>query len=445
MSQDGSIQDNGFLYSGAVATRMACHLGDHKASVLCNILGDQPLFYIDYVDAEDAELTDQLLAADMPADYYPENVEALRTRLSRLESASQHIDGYARDNIETAFDAAVNGLARFTTPEEILACLEKSRFAMAMFDAVRARNLHLIMNPQVDTAQYDRGHVTIHINPRLPAPIAALMCVRALRQAWLHIQGAAINPLHFAPEEAILLNRIQHADMACAMVRAAWEMNLSGQKDAWGRILTGSAYDLAAGFAREAITDFRALNNGHAAHATFERWFFSGRCKDVDRKLIQQMLADHHGFVFDNAHVSRMVTADIIARTGDLPLGRNYLTGMVEIVLSDPLFTEVRDRSNANFLWFIKFERSFRATEGGPDKSLEHSLQGMNAIPAGVIHSTLAEQQEASNAGSAEIITFKGSFNGRKPAAQGAMGAKNGTDDMATVYYLDHFLSLSNR
>ena len=31
--------------------------------------------------------------------------------------------------------------------------------------------------------------------------------------------------------------------------------------------------------------------------------------------------------------------------------------------MTDPIFTDVRDRSNANFLWFIKFERSFKETE----------------------------------------------------------------------------------
>ena len=31
--------------------------------------------------------------------------------------------------------------------------------------------------------------------------------------------------------------------------------------------------------------------------------------------------------------------------------------------MDDPIFADGRDRSNANFLWFVKFERSFRETE----------------------------------------------------------------------------------
>ena len=37
--------------------------------------------------------------------------------------------------------------------------------------------------------------------------------------------------------------------------------------------------------------------------------------------------------------------------------------------MDDAIFNEVRDRSNANFLWFVKFERSFRETE----QHLQHS------------------------------------------------------------------------
>ncbi|MCB1538316.1 MAG: hypothetical protein H6865_03115 [Rhodospirillales bacterium] len=436
--------DAPYLYTGTLATRMACHLGERKASVLCNLLGDQPLFYIDYVDAEDVEL-DTLMGTDLLAEYQPDDVAGVRARINRLESASRHIDGYERESTEAAFDRAASRTAEFTTIEQLVAVLEKSRIAQSMLADLDARKLNIVMNPQIDSAIYDRAQVAIHVNPRLPAETAALAGVRALRQAWLHLRGAAINPLFFAPEEAILLNRIQHADLACTMIRAAWEMNLSGERGPWARILTGSAYDLAAGFAREAITDFRALNNGQAAHAAFERWFFSGRCKNVDRRLIQTMLADHHGLVFENPSVSRMVTGDVIARTGDMPLGKNYLTGLVEMVLADPLFTEVRDRSNANFLWFIKFERSFRAAEAATGAVAEHNLQGMVPNTADAIPGAPTVQQTENHDRLAEIIAFKGPYKPGKPARKGARRAKNGTDDMATVYYLDHFLTLSNR
>ncbi|MBU6235333.1 MAG: hypothetical protein KGQ41_05775, partial [Alphaproteobacteria bacterium] len=303
----------------------------------------------------------------------------------------------------------------------------------AMYADARKRGVTITIDPQVDTATYDRDRQCVKVNPRLTQSMGALAAARAIRQAWLHMNGAAIHPLHFAPEEAVLLNRIQEADCAIMAIRAAWEMNLSGEKAAWARIITLSGYDLATGFAREAIADFRALNNGHAGHAAFERWFFSGRCKDVDRKLIQQMLADNHGLVFENPQVSKMVTNDIIARTGELPMGKNYLSGLVETILSDPLFTEVRDRSNANFLWFIKFERSFRATEEG----LERNLQGVPQIPAGAA-SGAPQNQESADAPRASVVAFTGVTRQNKKAKS----RKSGTENVATVYYIDHFLSL---
>lgn len=442
MSLDDTLTDNGFLYTGPLAARMACHLGDFKASALCNILGDQPLFYIDYVDA-DSEADDIFALLDNDAntasgEFYPDNIQELRKRVARMESASQHIDGYVREDILKAFDAAQTAQTEIKNVEEILSLLLQSGFASALYNDTKARGLTIALSAQTDTASYDRDLINIQVNPRLPLDLAALSVVRALRQAWLHLNGAAINPLNFAPEEAVLLNRIQHADLVCAVIRAAWEFNLAGQKGAWSRILTGSAYDLAVGFAREAITDFRALNNGSAAHAVFERWFFSGRCKDVDRKLIQHMLADHHGLIFDHPHISKMVTGDIIARTGDMPVGKNYLTGLIEIILTDPLFTEVRDRSNANFLWFIKFERSFRASED----NMEQPLHGVPHIPAGASTGAPSEKEAFPNAArQAEVITFKSPH----VAAKGQVAAKNGTNDMATVYYLDHFLGLSRR
>lgn len=94
----GTENNNGdsFIYHGPLATRMACHMGDRLSPVICNILGDQPLFYIDYVDADEAELDASLgllTGEQMPAEFYPENLDSLRARMARLEGASQHIDG----------------------------------------------------------------------------------------------------------------------------------------------------------------------------------------------------------------------------------------------------------------------------------------------------------------------------------------------------------------
>ena len=94
----------------------------------------------------------------------------------------------------------------------------------------------------------------------------------------------------------------------------------------------------------------------------FETWFLSDRCRVEDRRLIQAMLADHQGTVFDADAPMQAVSRELIAALGSVPFGKNYLAAHASTIISDAVFTEVRDRSNANFLWFIKFERSFRET-----------------------------------------------------------------------------------
>jgi hypothetical protein len=439
MTTDGTQTFNSFLYNGPLAARMACHMGDLKPAAICNLLGDQPLFYIDYVDHEEKDILDRISMDDpaISAEYYAENIEELQRRMARLEGASQHIDGYAREDVSGAFDLATSRLGHSSvilSLADLESSIVKTSMVSALYKAASAKGLKLVLSACTDTAHYDRDQLIVYINPRLDVSMSIMVVSRALREAWVHMSGAAIHPLHFAPEEAILLNRIQKADLAVTTIRAAWEMNLSGDKAAWARILTLSAYDLAVGFAREAIADFRSLNNGHAAHAAFERWFFSDRCRAVDRKLIQSMLADNHGLTFENAQVSRMVTGDVIARTGEMPVGKNYLSQLIEIILSDPLFTEVRDRSNANFLWFVKFERSFRASEDG----VEQTLQPVPLLTAG--SGVDLALQDGLNA-TPSVVPFTG-VTRQKNQVNGLTKAR---DTEATVYYIDHFLNFSNR
>ena len=165
------------------------------------------------------------------------------------------------------------------------------------------------------------------------------------------------------PDQAILINRAQHADLSISMIRIAWELQLAEYKETWKRIENSSLADLGRAFAREAFVDFRSLNNGAACAAVFEAWFLSERCRYHDKKLIQIMLADYQGHVFGSQQASRNISIDLICSLGEQPFGKNYLSTHAQMILSDPVFTEIRDRSNANFLWFIKFEQSFRETE----------------------------------------------------------------------------------
>jgi hypothetical protein len=179
--------------------------------------------------------------------------------------------------------------------------------------------------------------------------------------------------------------------------------------------------------------DFRTLNNGAAASAVFEAWFLSERCRLEDRKLIQQMLADYQGYVFEGDQGSQQVTAELIAALGAVPFGKNYLAPFVSTIMSDALFTDVRDRSNANFLWFIKFERSFREAEqelqsvegkdGGAsatDRShknnglaTEHEEAAIITLPFGKDGTPAVKNAPVGDGAGAQIISFQ--RNASKP------------------------------
>lgn len=436
-----------FTYSGPLATRMACTLGDMSdasaRTVLCNILGDQPLFYVDYIDSEEVDFLDPLALFDTDMNGLPPEIRGMQERMMRLEKAARHVDEASRRaKIPTELDffRACYNAAHIDSDQQALlhkdgveALIEQSRFLTLMWQDCKLQGAKLRLSDQVEYVTYDREARSLLINPYQNQVQLALTLPRALRQAWMHIQGALIHPLHFSPEEAVLLHRIQTADGVCAGIRAAWELHLGGRKEAWDRLITGSAYDVAVGFARESVADFRALQSGDATRIAFERWFFSGRCKETDRKLIQHMLADQHGLVFEQQAMSRIVTADVIARTGDMPGGKNYLSDLIETIMTDPLFSEVRDRSNANFLWFIKFERSFRQSE----QNLQDPQNTQSPAPLGAGTQNGQQQAVSTHGTSSTIIRFKRP-NRRKKAAD-----KDAQDSAATIYYLDHFTGLS--
>jgi hypothetical protein len=224
-----------------------------------------------------------------------------------------------------------------------------------------------------------------------------------LRRHYQHRQGALIHPLTFHPDNAVLVNRAQNADLVVSIIRVAWELQLSGFKDAWDRVESSSMADLGRAFAREAFLDFRTINNGQASAAVFEAWFLSERCRMQDKILINQMLADHQGYVFELEQSESVMTPALIAALGAMPFGKNYLAEHALTIMEDAIFTDVRDRSNANFLWFIKFERSFRETEQGLQTS--DLLPEQTGSSTAQTHNTQGQFDESIQSPTAEIIS----------------------------------------
>lgn len=351
---------------------MAYTLNNYQP-VLCTLLNDQPYFYMDEDIGDDAE------EGLFETDALESEVAGLQRKIEAYERLSEHF-GQPTDQRFQDFLSDARFICEHTVPavaadaaETLIARLNESRFASTLLSFAQTHGVELICTPQVLTACYDRDGGKILVNPDVGAAGQILLAARELRRHWQHRHGVLLHPLTFHPDQAILINRAQKADLAAAMVRVGWELQLAGDKDVWTEIEHSPMADLGRAFAREAFMDFRTMNNGLANAAVFESWFLSDRCRHQDKKLIQAMLADYQGYVFGSEQVSRTISIDLISALGEMPFGKNYLAGYAEMIMSDPIFTEVRDRSNANFLWFIKFERSFRETE--------QQLQ-----PSGVIH-----------------------------------------------------------
>jgi hypothetical protein len=317
-------------------------------------------------------------------------------------------------------------------------------------ESARQHGVTIRHSAQVADALYARKSGIIHVNPALEPAEQLLLATRELRRHWQHRQGALIHPLLFHPDNAILVNRAQIADLVVSMIRVAWELQLSGYKECWERIENSSMNDLGRAFAREAFLDFRTLNNGQAAAAVFECWFLSDRCRHEDKGLIQQMLSDHQGYVFGmEESTAQQITPTLIFALGSMPYGKNYLAQHAGVIMEDPVFTDVRDRSNANFLWFIKFEHSFRKTE--------QELQIDSDLSTGAArHPVQHEDRSLSHDGTqtADIITLFSS-NGREPGNEKTKSGKgfrlrrsakktgeNGADDAAggnIIYFRQGF------
>ncbi|PZQ49092.1 MAG: hypothetical protein DI551_00115 [Micavibrio aeruginosavorus] len=411
---------------------MAYTLNNYQP-VICTIIADQPYFYMEEENIAD---DDDILGLEEYA-HFEEDMAELKKKMDAYERLAKN---YERDPSRRLADFCadakiITGEKQETAFEEILlpadritALLSNSRMGQALLDCARTHSVYLVESEQVATARYDRESGRILIHPSLGEAEQCLLAVRELRRHWQHRKGVMIHPLTFHPDHAIVINRAQVADQTIAMIRVGWELQLAGQRDVWEHIENSALADLGRAFAREAFTDFRSLANGKASSAVFESWFLSERCRHQDKKLIQAMLADHQGYVFTNEDASRHVTLEMISALGEQPFGKNYLAPYAQAIIEDPVFTEVRDRSNANFLWFIKFERSFRETE--------QALQsGEELSGADILSAPSSQETGKSDHGASIIIPIKpGVIHRGERGVQGAF-LETG-DDSANVIHV---------
>ena len=170
------------------------------------------------------------------------------------------------------------------------------------------------------------------------------------------------NPVHaYQIESLILYHRLIEADSLYWMFRWSWEKLLTG--DEAPIALYRSIYDeLAVAGTREAMGDFRSLKSGKCGQAVTETWFLTELCRAIDTRTIRGVLADysHHKWVDELPFEAALNIAEL---KGEV----NYLSKVLRMMMVDPVFTEVRSRQDANFVWFLKFEGSFQEAENRSD------------------------------------------------------------------------------
>lgn len=405
---------------------------NYTQPVICTYISDMPLFYMDYADDE---LSEEELFDEAELGLLDKEIKTLQSEMAGLESsplfyAPQGVDKVAQFS-ENAADFSNHASAPSSDAQtfqsrldDIIKILENSRVAQAYLSVAQKHKVTILMSNQVENAFYDRRSSSIMINPDMGKTEQILLLARELRRHWQHRQGVLINPLMFQPEHAILVNRALEADLIISVIRTAWELQLAGIRDVWERVENSPMADLARSYAREAFMDFRTINNGVASTAVFETWFLSERCRQQDKKIIQSMLADYKGYVFENIKSSEVVSAELISSLGSMPFGKNYLAQHATTIMNDPVFTEVRDRSNANFLWFIKFERSFKEAER--ELQLESDLS-----THGIRHGLLNKEGQDLNHGnpqSADIIELFANGTSRSKPSRRKPKSKNSAD-----------------
>ncbi len=409
-----------FPNSAAIKNRVCsvAYTLDSKQPVICTYIGDQPLHYMD----EENIIEEEGLFDISDLGFLAHEIKILKDEINKfdlehaLEDTMKSVQDFSDNANSINIDFSLTEKEQKQRLEQIKNILGKSRLAASYLNIAQKHDIKITMSKQVEKAFYDRNSGLILINPDMDINEQVILLSKELRRHWQHRQGVLINPMMFQPENAILINRAQQADLAVSIVRIAWELQLAGNKDVWERVENSSMADLSRAYAREAFIDFRTINNGTASAAVFESWFLSERCREQDKEIIQAMLADYNGYIFDNDESSKTVTVELISALGSMPFGKNYLSTHAHVIMDDPIFTEVRDRSNANFLWFIKFERSFKETE--QYLQLESDLSTRD-----IRHDLLNEKdQNYGNKQGADIIQLfdhKSKQNGAAPANSG--------------------------
>ena len=104
---DNQVWDTDFSYNGPQAVKISCHAGDFSQRAMCNMIGDQPLFYIDDSAEEDFNL-DELLMIDGLSARDEKMIDDMRAKMQAYDKSAQLLSEMKITELDDHFNAFLN-------------------------------------------------------------------------------------------------------------------------------------------------------------------------------------------------------------------------------------------------------------------------------------------------------------------------------------------------
>ncbi len=181
--------------------------------------------------------------------------------------------------------------------------------------------------------------------------------VRALRDIWHEEKSGAFED-EFAPEDALMLERVRAADCDTVTMLVGWELRGAGYTDVWRHLIGAEEGDMALVFTRFLERDPASLFDGAALAYAFRQWYADeSRVDGTDHETLETLddiLLNHTGTTAPFG--DRRLTADDIERLACLPDGRCYLKGLGDTIMRDPFFAGLHDPVNQTHLFHLMYD-----------------------------------------------------------------------------------------
>lgn len=181
--------------------------------------------------------------------------------------------------------------------------------------------------------------------------------VRALRDIWHEEKSGAFED-EFAPESALMLERVRAADCDTVALLVGWELRGAGYTDIWRHLIGSEEGDMAMIFTRFLERDPTALFDGSALAYAFRQWYADeSRVDGTDHDTLEALddiLLEHTGM--SRPFGERRLSTHDIERLACLPDGRCYLKGLTDTIMRDPFFAGLHDPVNQTHLFHLMYD-----------------------------------------------------------------------------------------